>query len=135
MSSCNIISKPNSGISKCGQWWHLCLGCVYFQLKISTLLNKMFWISLAVLVAGCGTGGPVAVPATIPVKTPVETPVCGKNTEVLSSTREFIRIEHPMNKQEQVNLISKKWCQSHNLFAQKTKHYCSGCCTTVFQCR
>ena len=81
-------------------------------------MMKVFIISLLVCVSGCTTA---------------EVPECINN--VLTSTREFIRVEHPMNKNEQVRLIAKKWCQSQDLVAEKSKSYCSGCCITVFQCR
>ena len=84
-------------------------------------LKKVFYLGLVVLVAACAT----------------EVPECNKNKNphVLTSTREFIRLEHSMNNDEQVKLIAKKWCESQNLQSQKTKSYCSGCCITAFQCR
>ena len=60
---------------------------------------------------------------------------CEKSPEVITSTREFIRLRHSRKNFDETSIFADKWCRTFNLKAEKSVSSCSGCCVTAYQCR
>ena len=60
---------------------------------------------------------------------------CEKSPEVITSTREFIRLRHSSKNFDKTSILANKWCGSFNSKAERSVSSCSGCCVTAFQCR